>query len=82
MRGVTNLNAGHMEKTQISTHTPRERRDKNRQEKQLKSIEFQLTRLVRGVTFFKNILNRGEFISTHTPRERRDTAEMKPRSKN
>ena len=58
----------------ISTHTPHARRDRQ----QYKNIgyyeEFQLTRLMRGVTPRAISRQRAKQISTHTPHARRDPA--------
>ena len=56
----------------ISTHTPHARRDVLARREVARIEKFQLTRLMRGVTFWnvsKPILFR---ISTHTPHARRD----------
>ena len=55
----------------ISTHTPHARRDHLSTGLSLKLI-FQLTRLMRGVTFYVWKDEKGKEISTHTPHARRD----------
>ena len=58
--------------TAISTHTPHARRDDGISCNRSRTCEFQLTRLMRGVTgltFNAQIINN---ISTHTPHARRD----------
>ena len=56
----------------ISTHTPHARRDCRIMGNQNKKAQFQLTRLMRGVTRrYYRLVSRFE-ISTHTPHARRD----------
>ena len=50
MRGVTGCRPNPRFAVPISTHTPRERRDTILQRKRTQQGQFQLTRLVRGVT--------------------------------
>ena len=57
----------------ISTHTPHARRDVLWGiSGELYLAEFQLTRLMRGVTVFVFQIIKHYFISTHTPHARRD----------
>ena len=76
MRGVTISEKPEIPNSVISTHTPHARRDGNRDSRRRSQCEFQLTRLMRGVT---NRKYNGTFaidISTHTPHARRDTANL------
>ena len=50
MRGVTHLAAEPLDKTDISTHTPHARRDILQPQSAPTGKQFQLTRLMRGVT--------------------------------
>ena len=50
MRGVTTGKVKDVWGYLISTHTPHARRDQPRQQKHSKTLKFQLTRLMRGVT--------------------------------
>ena len=56
----------------ISTHTPHARRDRDSFVCSLNCTEFQLTRLMRGVTSAISRLWANGRISTHTPHARRD----------
>ena len=56
----------------ISTHTPHARRDSDGIKKLKETSEFQLTRLMRGVTGLTEEQIDSLVISTHTPHARRD----------
>ena len=56
----------------ISTHTPHARRDNKQRRRKCAKIQFQLTRLMRGVTKCSIISANCIMISTHTPHARRD----------
>ena len=57
----------------ISTHTPHARRDRDFNIINSESVEFQLTRLMRGVTSGMLCIWCTDQISTHTPHARRDS---------
>ena len=59
MRGVTYSRLYIPAHQLISTHTPRERRDAGYKQNDQTAAQFQLTRLVRGVTYF---YTRSKFI--------------------
>ena len=73
MRGVTTPLVNNIIKVTISTHTPHARRDLLDTVERRLSFAFQLTRLMRGVTFAVDVLKWHDKISTHTPHARRDT---------
>ena len=72
MRGVTVTVCGLDIGIHISTHTPHARRDTGVASLTWASAAFQLTRLMRGVTFPNSIGWVVKSISTHTPHARRD----------
>ena len=72
MRGVTPPQLLLRRCTAISTHTPHARRDAARRLTASTALEFQLTRLMRGVTFYRRHMGELCTISTHTPHARRD----------
>ena len=60
----------------ISTHTPHARRDLRWELASFRSMKFQLTRLMRGVTVTDSYFVISGSISTHTPHARRDEVEQ------
>ena len=72
MRGVTILLSFNRLMKYISTHTPHARRDDLAKGQRFTVWEFQLTRLMRGVTPHSARKSYACGISTHTPHARRD----------
>ena len=68
---------GLIQDCRISTHTPHARRDLAIFARTSSVPSFQLTRLMRGVTYILSISFLSFFISTHTPHARRDFIALK-----